>query len=64
MLEGERDKYRDHRDDLAGLISKRVGCIMNEHMNASLLFENGNHKNAFSPLQTELEIAPKETKSN
>ena len=62
MLVGERDKYRDHRDNLAGLISKRVGRIMDEHMNSSLLFENGNHKNAFSPLQTELVIAPNETK--
>jgi len=49
LLEAERDKYRDHRDDLAGLVSKRVGDIMNEHMGTSLLYGHDGYKNACGP---------------
>jgi len=35
-LEAERDKYRNHRDELAGLAGRRIGDIMEKHMEASL----------------------------
>ena len=64
MLEGEREKYRDHRDDLAGLVSKRVSSIMNEHMEASLLSEHNGYKNACGLLKTEAKVPQNETASN
>ena len=32
MLKTERDKYREHRDDLAGVFSKKVVNVMKQHM--------------------------------
>ena len=31
-LKTERDKYRDHRDDLAGVVGKKVVNVMKQHM--------------------------------
>jgi len=63
-LEGERDKYRDHRDDLADLVGKRVGDIMGEHMEASLISGHDSHKDNNNPSQTENEVIPNEITSN
>jgi hypothetical protein len=31
-LKTDRDKYRDHRDELAMVLGKKVGKAMDEHM--------------------------------
>jgi len=49
LLETERNKYRNHRDDLVSMVGKRVGDIMNEHMGTSLMSGHDGYKNACGP---------------
>ncbi len=43
-MKAERDKYRNHRDDLAGMVSNKVIDAMEQHMmNDSNLSETSFH---------------------
>ena len=39
-LKTERDKYRDHRDYLAGIVSNKVIDVMEQHMNDANISES------------------------
>lgn len=43
-MEMERDKYRNHRDELASIAGVKVNNVMNEHMNRS---ENDESQNEY-----------------
>jgi E3 ubiquitin-protein ligase DOA10 len=44
-LRAERDKYRDHRDDLADIVSNKVINVMEQHMNDTNISESSIQSN-------------------
>ena len=40
LLKTERDKYWNHRDDLAGMVSNKVINVMEQHMNGANISES------------------------
>ena len=45
MLKKERDKYRDHRDDLAAMVGSKVIDVMEQHMNNADISESSFQSN-------------------